>query len=152
MEPLELAVRNYSELSPVQYLQGTHDARIHDVAFDGETLVLVSESWVGTDPIEPAAGQNFWVIFSRYRATFKGVDGFCHALRERDVTIPDTLKHLMAAADPGPPTLADFMEEEILNIKIALPHVTIETDGHELRFTCRSFDVQRFPPTKEDYR
>jgi hypothetical protein len=99
-------------------LRRTHDARIHDIAFDGKTLVLDSESWVGTDPIEPSAGE----------------------------------KHLIPAAAPGPPTLADFMEEEILHLKIALPHVIIETDGHILRFTCKSFGVKRFAPAKEDYR
>jgi hypothetical protein len=138
MEPLELARRTYRDLSPISYLQSTHDARVHDIAFDGNTFVLVSQSWVGTDPIEPVAKQKFWVIFSRYRATFSGVAEF-------------QIDALDPAEYPGT-TLVDFMEHEIRELKIALPNVTIGTDEHELRFTCRSFDVERFAPTKEDYQ
>lgn len=45
MEPLELALKTYLELSPVSYLPRTHDACVHDIAFDGKPLVLVAESW-----------------------------------------------------------------------------------------------------------
>lgn len=137
MDPLELALKNYRELSPVSYLQRTHDACVHDIAFDGKTFVLVSESWVGTDPIKPVS--NFSVIFSRYRATFSGVDNF-------------ELETLDREEYPGAPALADFMREEIREVNIALPNVTIGTDGHEIRFTCQSFDVERFAPTKDDIK
>ena len=137
MEPLELALKTYRELSDVRYLQGTHDACVHDIAFDGNTLVLVSESWVGTDPIDPKS--NFSVIFSRYRATFSGVEDF----------ELETIDH---EEYPGPPALADFMREEIREVRLALPSVKIGTDAHEIRFNCRSFDVERFAPTKDDVR
>ncbi len=137
MEPLELALKTYQELSPVSYLQHTHDSRVHDIAYDGKTLVLVSESWVGTDPINPVS--NFSVIFSRYRATFSGVENFELETIDRDEY-------------PGPATFTDFIKEEIREVSVALPNVTIGTDGHEIRFICRSFDVERFAPTKDDVR
>lgn len=53
---------------------------------------------------------------------------------------------------PGTPVLADFMREEIRDVNVALPNVARGTDGHQIRFTCKSFDVERFAPTKDDMR
>lgn len=133
MEPMEVALRNYRNLSPVNYLQSTHDARVYDVAFDGETLFLVSEAWVSMDPLDPDPGQGFRPIFSRYRAVFHGVEGF-------------QLETVEPLDFPGTPRLADFVQGMITDFKVTLSGITIKTDDHEMRFSCRSFDVQRFEP------
>lgn len=139
MEPLERALHAYLELSPIAYLQSTHDARVHDIAFDGKTLVLQSEAWVGTDPNPPVQNQNFLVIFSRYRAEFRNVRDLVLKITDTDWSGHEQL------------TLADFMQEEIRDFAVALPIVTIQTDSIELRFACGSFDVERFPPTKDGH-
>lgn len=121
MEPIELALKVHLDLSPISYLERTHDARVYDIAFDGKTLMLTSESWVATDPISPGPGQRFRPIFSRYRATFTKAENLqVEALDAIDPTVQ--------------PLLADFMQDEIRDVIIALPSVTISTDEHELRF------------------
>lgn len=74
MGPLDFALKTYLNLSAISYLQRTHDARIYDIAFDGETLMLASESSVARNPLNPAPGQNYAYVFSRYRAVFKKVE------------------------------------------------------------------------------
>jgi hypothetical protein len=129
MEPLDFALKAYLDLSPVNYLQRTHDARIYDLTFDGQTLVVGSESWVATNPVVPGAEQRYAPVFSRYRATFKRVENLQIFVFEN-----------------SRPTLEDFKQFEIRKVTIALPAVSIETDEHELRFTCKTFDLERFPP------
>ena len=89
------------------------------------------------DPLQPAPNESFRPIFSRYRATFRGVSNF-------------QLETLEPEEHPGSPSLADFMQREVTEFKMALPNVTIGTDDHEMRFSCQSFDVDRFVPTMEN--
>jgi hypothetical protein len=152
MEPLEKALRTYLELSPIAYLQSTHDSCIHDIAFDGNTLVLQSEAWVGTDPNPPVPNRNFRVIFSRYRVEFRDVRDLSLETTDRDRSIPDPLAQSIPERNPGPPTFADFVQEEIRDFDVALPLVVIRTDSIELRFACRSLEIERFAPVKDDYR
>jgi hypothetical protein len=139
MDPIEVALKAYRDLSPIKYLRCTHDAKVYDISYDGQTLMLASESWMATDPLDPVAGQGFRVIFSRYRATFSGIDNF-------------QLETLDEPPGASLPTLEDFMREEIREIAIALPSVTIGTDDHEISFTCQSFGIDRLAPTRDNYR
>ena len=139
MKPIEVALKIYRDLSPMSYLERTHDAKIYDISFDGEELMLASEAWVATDPLDPTAGRGFLVIFSRYRATFSKVNKF-------------RLEMLNGPPGSAVLTLHDFMRGKIRELTITLPNVIIGTDEHELAFTCRSFDIDRFAPTEDDYR
>ena len=118
----------YRELNPIDYLQRTHDGQVYDIAFDGENLMLASEAWICTDPIEPIAGQCFEAVFSRYLATFKGVGNLSIVLSDPRSETSDA-------------TLASFVREQIRDFAIALPSVTIGMDEHEIHFTCISFEV-----------
>ncbi len=131
MEPMEAALKNYLDLSPVSYLEATHDAQVYAIEFDGATVILASEAWVGTEPVHPVS--NFCVLYSRYRAVFVGV-------REFELKILDPDEY------PGDPVLSDVLKDEIRHIKIDLPYVIVQTDAYEVRFICKSFDVERAAP------